>query len=720
MQLASLAAVALLGCCEPAQESPQLLWSSAPAPPGAQVPSGPAPADSILFAPPHAPPMLGNLVRSGRAFLLPAPGGDDAASGVGVLRLDSDSEHAGFVSDIRFPGTEPGLVRLPDHRLLLVTVEAGPGGSSQLVARRGSADGRTWEGAAVVSGRSGAPTLGSSRPCAGEDGAILLAAVWNAASPEAQVVCHASNDAGGSWSEAGLLPAADARDASLLPLAPGRLLLVIDVRGELASSVSVDAGRSWSAPRSLGVEALPLGFALVRDESGGEIALAWTDPAPDTTVALPALQALRCALSSDGGSTWRNLQPLVLWPGRVPVAPTVWFDRQRLVAGFVDASPPWIVPAEHRIVCLQYARTALGSPPVYESTRARFGVDPGAARTALRVLFAHTLARPTRTGRLFVEGYHMRSLVTAHEVFESTNSDAPEWFDSGAGLRRAVEWADTMVATQDTLGYWPIGYGAVFLADMAAALGLLPTLEPHVDAVRLERYESAVRRFTDAIAADGMLLPTGACGVGWWGTTIPRLRSRALREPYLVSTALAGIELHAWLYRRSGRSEDRDRALRALDFTLAAIQPDGSLRPGPRVPGTGMESRLTTAAYVGEGWMAADVLLGDAAVLERMRPALRPYVEWLLREQRPDGSWDSGAEGEFARTPAIVDFLVWYDERCDSRPEVRDAVRRAGLRLVDPAQWAVTGLFRAGNHHEVQRALAGRSLVALARERFVL
>ena len=98
--------------------------------------------------------------------------------------------------------------------------------------------------------------------------------------------------------------------------------------------------------------------------------------------------------------------------------------------------------------------------------------------------------------------------------------------------------------------------------------------------------------------------------------------------------------------------------------------------------------------------MAADVLLAESAIRERLRTALRPHVDWLLREQKPDGRWDSGVPGEFARTPAIADFLVWYDERCESRPEVRAAVRRAGLLLVGPAQWEATGLFRAGNHHD--------------------
>src|SRR6185503_13703322 len=109
---------------------------------------------------------------------------------------------------------------------------------------------------------------------------------------------------------------------------------------------------------------------------------------------------------------------------------------------------------------------------------------------------------------------------------------------------------------------------------------------------------------------DAMLLPSGAVGIGWPGSFIPRAPRRERRDPYLVSTALAGIELHAWLFHRGGRVEDRDRARSALDFTLAALHPDGSLPGGPMVA-SDTEGSFVAASYVEEGWIAADVLLRD-------------------------------------------------------------------------------------------------------------
>ena len=72
------------------------------------------------------------------------------------------------------------------------------------------------------------------------------------------------------------------------------------------------------------------------------------------------------------------------------------------------------------------------------------------------------------------------------------------------------------------------------------------------------------------------------------------------------------------------------------------------------------------------------------------------------------------------RTPAIVDFLIWYDERCQASEDVRRAVRRASATLANPDTWYELGLARAGRNEEVMRAIAGRPLAAMAAGRFVM
>jgi hypothetical protein len=399
------------------------------------------------------------------------------------------------------------------------------------------------------------------------------------------------------------------------------------------------------------------------------------------------------------------------------VQPALAFDARRLLVAFTERAAPGSAVGE-RVVWSGFDRAALERPVSIVMPKARYGIDPAAARDALRILAAHTMQRPAGARRFFVEGYFMRGLVEAAAIGDSLPSETPEWFDPRAALATAIAWADHSVESQDAFGYFATGYGAQFLADMAAGVNFFAALEPYASAERMQKYEASARRFVAAMQADGMLLPSGAVGIGWPGSFVPRQPNRADRTPYLVSTALVGIELHAWLYQRGGRAEDAERARKAFEFTLGELRPDGSLPAGPLL-GSGTEASLVAAAYVEEGWMAADLMLHDPQIRARLRRALPAHVDWLLRTQKPDGVWDSGADGEFARTPMIVDFLIWYDQRCASSPAIRTAIQRAGARLADPARWQESRLFHRGNHFEVQRAIAGRAVAALARERFV-
>ena len=301
----------------------------------------------------------------------------------------------------------------------------------------------------------------------------------------------------------------------------------------------------------------------------------------------------------------------------------------------------------------------------------------------------------------------MRGLVAANTVLAE---DA--LYDPRDGLARAVDYADSLVLGQTFLGYWSLGYHAQYWADMAAAVALFPALEPFVDPERLKRYEAAAERFMKGLARDHMLLAEGAVGIGRTIVVDPlRQANRPDYRPYLVSTALAGITVRSWLYHRTNQEAYRVDALAALDYTLSKISPDGFEDAQAK-----QEGPLRIAAYVEEGWMAADAWLEDPSVEKRLRRALPVHVAWLLRLQRPDGTWTSDREAETTRTPPIVNFLVWYDQRFGPCEDVRAAIRRASDAYTSPtAAWD-----REGENHEVMRALAGRPLAALASDRYVI
>ncbi len=345
---------------------------------------------------------------------------------------------------------------------------------------------------------------------------------------------------------------------------------------------------------------------------------------------------------------------------------------------------------------------------------APYAVNVVGARKALRTLTAATLARRQRSQRLFVEGYYLRSIVAAHEALVPADS-----LDTQAGIRLAVAFADGLVRRQDDDGYWYIGYDAAWLADIAATLGLFRVLEAHVDSGQARRYEEAAARFIAAARRDSFILASGAVGVGR-----PKAKSTDktwhpeigdVRQPYIVSTALVGVALQAWLHQRTGDPAYKQGALAALDWSLAQIAADDTLSS----PARG-ESALFVAAYVEEGWMAADMLLDDPEVRAHLRQRLPPHVDWLLRTQGKDGTWSDGALPSFVRTPAIVDFLIWYDQRWEGRDDVRAAIRSASVFLANPLLWE----HRLAQAHlgdvEVFHALVGRPLVALVTAKPVL
>lgn len=615
-------------------------------------------------------------------------------------------------------GMHPSLARTSSGRFLFAAQGRQPGAGGRI---------RVWLAGQAHQWQDG-PWLVPPPGVAGEAHAVAsrfvadgkngwLLPVCYGSSPATVVVHRTSN--GDAWETIASLQA-DGESGAALAIAPGgSWVLMTTQRGRFLRRVSADRGRTWSGPDTLAFRTVDAGaeqgsgFALRTGGSPAQLWLAFPGPAADTTAALPALQPLYLAASSDAGRTWGAAAPAMVRPGRVAVQPALSFQRDRVrvlaietAAGDSAGAPPL---RAGRAVLAEWNPKALFTPLVWPAPHAKHGyaLHAGAVHGVLRLLTAQTLARPPAQRRLFVEAYLARGLAAATPLLEQ-DTEFSSWQDPRLGLEHALAFADRLVLLQDPSGYWPLGYGAIFVADIAAAAGTFAALEPYADSARVRRWEGAALRFARAIESDGMILPSGAFGVGWPNSFV-RFGPRADRSPYLVSTALAGIEMHAWLWNRTHDPKLRERALRAFDYTLSQLQPDGSL-PAHK---TG-EGALTAAAYVEEGWMMLDLLWRDAEILARLKAVLPAHVQWLLRTQRPDGTWDGGAEGEFARTPAIVNFLIWYDQRCNSTPDVRLAVQRASRALSDPGQWPKTGLFHAGNHHEVQRAHALRALAAIA------
>lgn len=615
-------------------------------------------------------------------------------------------------------GVHPSVVRLKDGRWLLA-VEGTAIDARRATETRTKTETGDWTAGVRVAPPNG--VAGDGRTAASRwvaDGKEWLLPVAYGSAPMT-VVIQRTHD-GEHWDAVALIPAGAESDPALAIAPGGAWIVVTQSRGRFLRRVSRDRGRTWAAADTLSLRTIDTGsgagcgFAFRSGGSPPRLWLAFPAPAPDTTAALPALQPLCLATSRDDGTSWSVPVPLLVRPGRVAIQPALAVDGDRVRILAIEAaagdSASLAPGSAGRPVLAEWNTRALFAPPKWPTVNAKRGyvLHEGAVHHAIRLLTAQTLTRPPAPRRLFVEAYLARGLAASSALLAS-DAEFGTWQDPSLGLAHALAFADRLVALQDKTGYWSLGYGAIFIADIGAAVGTFAALEPYADSARIKTWEAAAVRFSQSLEQDAMFLPSGALGIGWPNSYIPRIRQRTDRSPYLVSTALAGIEVQAWLWKRTGDAKYRERALHALEYTLSQLQPDGALP----VHASG-EGSLTAASYVEEGWMMIDWLWQDPAVLARLRDTLRTHVRWLLAQQRPDGSWDGGADGEFARTPAIAGFLMWYDQRCQASPEVKLAVQRASRALSDPQVWPRSGLFRAGAHHEVQRAHSLRALAAMA------
>ena len=109
-----------------------------------------------------------------------------------------------------------------------------------------------------------------------------------------------------------------------------------------------------------------------------------------------------------------------------------------------------------------------------------FCADRQATRRSFRQLCDFVSKEKRDVPTIFIGGYYMRTLVAGYQIFgEQRYLDA------------AIAYADGLLKKQSPRGYWPTGYGNIYLADTGSALGLFITLDRHVDKQRRRKYFSS-------------------------------------------------------------------------------------------------------------------------------------------------------------------------------------------------------------------------------------
>jgi len=313
---------------------------------------------------------------------------------------------------------------------------------------------------------------------------------------------------------------------------------------------------------------------------------------------------------------------------------------------------------------------------------------------------------------IFIEGYNERTLLGLYEVTKEERY-----------LKHVRKWVHELLASQKEEGYWGTGYGDVYFADTGSALGLLVNFYKFATPEEREAIDRAFERYVHLLLVKGdtqgrpFVHEDGSLGVGYKADKEGNI-SGDLNAPYTISTALTGAEIFAALYYMKGEEEYKNIAIKACDWVLKTMAPNGQIpyyiddwNPGRKDQHYVWERwPYDTSAYAGEGFLAAWTYIDDEAFRRSLGERVKPHVNWLLTTQNADGSWAKNGSGDQLRSHGVVNFLLWYYEKIEADPRIPWSLQRYLGLVLDEERSAYLKI----REDSIATSLVGRALLEIA------
>ena len=271
---------------------------------------------------------------------------DDAEAHL-ASRFSEDQGQTWSREDVTVVANPPGknvmsvsLLRLADGRIALFYLVKQSHRDWRVLLRVSSDETVSWSDAVLCSHEPGVYVMNNDRAVQLRSGRLVLPTAYvtpaeGRGTPEEEVRCLLSNDAGASWriGQGQRVPGVWTQEPGVVERMDGRLMQWCRTQmGCQYVSVSEDDGESWTALQASSIVSSLSPASIKRIPQTGDLLMVW-NPVPGPWPGWEALirSPLSSAISRDEGATWENEKVIYHDPARWFCYAAIHFTRDEHV-----------------------------------------------------------------------------------------------------------------------------------------------------------------------------------------------------------------------------------------------------------------------------------------------------------------------------------------------------------------------------------------------------